>query len=570
MSLISTACEAGLILLLGPLVELMVGSGSPSLLFGPLLNPFLPPEMPAVQRLVWLGVGIFLISMIKSLHGYGYSLLTARWWVRWHANIQRLLLRRYLSFGKLYFDKTHTGSIQTVLGGFVGAVPRGFGVLQAALNSLVYLALYFSILFYLSWQLTLVTIFVFPLLNFIGKAVTRRVGLFAERRAGIQLRLGELMAEILRGIPLIKLNHCEDREFKRYSELADYLMRTDLKIHSRGALLVPLQETVVQFFYLLLVITMGILIHTHQAAAGVEALIFILVLRRIMGNTGSLIGVRSYLLESASAFSRVEEVLSDIDKSYVRGGRAKLKGLERSLEVHRLSFSYYEGSPVLNEVSFEIRKNERLALVGPSGAGKSTLVHLLLRYYPVERGRVFLDGKDINEFEIESLLDHFSFVSQDPTLFNATLRDNLTYGLWRPFSEEQLWRVLEDVSLREMARELPRRMDTLIGERGVRLSGGERQRLALARALLKGAEFLVLDEATNALDVHTERAVQQAIARTMENRTSIVIAHRLHTVRNADRIVVLESGRVHETGTFSECLRRRGLFYEMYRAQSFA
>lgn len=570
MSLIFTCLEGVMILLLGPLIEqLLGGSRTASPLFGSIIGYFVPPETASAHQMIAFASGIFIVSTLKNLLGYFHSILTARWREGWFARIQRLLLRRYLGFGKLYFDKTHTGNIQTVLDDFVNSVSQGYGAIQSALSSVIFLILYFSILLYLSWQLTLLAALVFPLLSFSAKAVTKRVGVYSQKRVGLQVKVSELLMEILRGIPLIKLCHSEKRELRRYSELADYLIRTDLKIQDRLALLEPTQETIVQFFYLLLITAIGVLIHLGHLSAGVHYLIFILVLRRIMGNVGALIGLRTFLIEHASPLSRVSEVLDDQGKYYVLGGRRIFRGMKRSMEVHHLSFCYLEGYPVLKDVSFELRRNEMLALVGPSGAGKSTLVHLLLRYYPVARGQISIDDRDINDYSIDSLLDHFSFVSQDPTLFNASLRDNLTYGLWSAFTDEQLWGGLERASLKEMVVDLPNGMDTLIGERGVRLSGGEKQRLALARALLKTSDILVLDEATNSLDVNTERVVQEAITRTLRTQTSIVIAHRLHTVRNADRIVVLEGGSVHESGTFEDCLRRKGLFYEMYRNQSF-
>jgi ABC-type multidrug transport system fused ATPase/permease subunit len=231
-------------------------------------------------------------------------------------------------------------------------------------------------------------------------------------------------------------------------------------------------------------------------------------------------------------------------------------------------FGYKEGRDVLRGLSFTVEKGTVTALVGPTGAGKTTIISLLLRYYDCPPETVFLDDTDIRDFTSASLRSHMAFVSQETLLFHDTLRANITYGLGS-VPEDRLEDVVTRARLRDFVRSLPQGLDTLIGDRGVKLSGGEKQRVSIARALLKGADILILDEATSSLDSKTEKLIQEAIEEAIRGKTAIVIAHRLSTIRNADKIVVIEDGRCVEEGRLEELLAKKGRFAEYWEEQKF-
>jgi ABC-type multidrug transport system fused ATPase/permease subunit len=259
----------------------------------------------------------------------------------------------------------------------------------------------------------------------------------------------------------------------------------------------------------------------------------------------------SQLQESRAGAERVFQVL-DLRPTF-REGRTALAPLARAIRFEGVTFGYEPGVPVLHDINLEIGCGETVALVGPSGSGKSTLADLIPRFHDPDRGRITLDGTDIRTATFASLRGQIAIVSQDPFLFNATVRENIAYG--QEAEPERVVRAAGAANIHGEIEALPDGYDTVVGERGVSLSGGQRQRVVIARALFKDAPILILDEATSALDAESERVVQEAVERLMAGRTSLVIAHRLSTIRHADRIVVLEAGRVTATGTHEELLR---------------
>jgi subfamily B ATP-binding cassette protein MsbA len=262
-------------------------------------------------------------------------------------------------------------------------------------------------------------------------------------------------------------------------------------------------------------------------------------------------------------------VLDDRDKPFVKGGPRIFPGICSSIRFDGVFFSYRTGLPVFDGLNLEFKRGSTTAIVGTSGAGKSTLVNLLLRLYDPQRGRILMDETDIREFDLASLRKRVAMVSQETVLFNDTLEANLLYGL-DGVSEEALWIALEQARLTSYIRRLPDGLHSVVGDRGLRLSGGEKQRVSIVRAILKGANILILDEATSSLDSETETMIQEAIEAVTLDKTAIIIAHRLSTIQKAGRVVVMEEGKIIEDGVPAKLLAASGAFRRLWEKQMFA
>jgi subfamily B ATP-binding cassette protein MsbA len=295
---------------------------------------------------------------------------------------------------------------------------------------------------------------------------------------------------------------------------------------------------------------------------------FVVALLLLFEPVKRLTGIHNIFQQALGASQKVFEYLDRDQQIKEQPGAARLSRFEKSIAFDNVSF-HYPAAPdrmVLQNIDLEVKAGEIVALVGPSGAGKTTLANLVPRFYDVTRGTLSVDGKDLRELKLSSLRDKISIVAQDTFLFNDTVGANIGYGL-RHALPEQVYQAARDALAEEFIKRMPQGYGTVIGERGMKLSGGQRQRLAIARALLKNAPILILDEATSHLDTESEVLVQKALQTLMANRTVIVIAHRLSTVRRADRIVVLDRGRITETGRHEELVSRGGLYQRLYELQ---
>ena len=294
-----------------------------------------------------------------------------------------------------------------------------------------------------------------------------------------------------------------------------------------------------------------------------ELAAFFLYALIMAGPIGTFVRIYTQIQEALGAIRRVYEIL-DI-KPVVKNPEnpIKLQSLKGHIHFDDVIFGYEDDTPVLNKVNFEIHPGETVALVGPSGAGKSTVVQLLLRFFDPQDGAIHLDGHNLKSLDLESYLSQVALVPQETLLFGGTIRENILYGKLDA-TETELIEAAKSAHAHQFIGELPHGYDTLVGEKGVKLSGGERQRIAIARALLKNPKILVFDEATSALDNQSEMLIQEALERLMANRTTFIIAHRLSTVHNADKIIVLEKGEIVESGTHKELMKNEGLYHHLY------
>ena len=371
--------------------------------------------------------------------------------------------------------------------------------------------------------------------------------------------MANLLYETVTGNRIVKAFTMEKAEAGKFRKVAERIFKLNLRQKMTHSLSSPLMEVLGSFVVAAFFLYARSQIVNQRMTVGLFVT-FIIALIKLYDPVRRMSGINNSFQQALGASGRIFEILSlDTEKDT---GAEILQEFSGGIEFDDVRFGYEQGETVLDGISFTVRRGEVVAIVGPSGVGKSTLVNLLPRFYDVTSGRVLVDGKDVRDLKLQSLRSQIAIVTQDVILFNDTIRANIAYG--DPGAGgDAVARAAKAALVEDFVTDY----DAKIGERGLRLSGGERQRVSIARAILKNAPILILDEATSSLDAESEALVQQALQNLMEGRTTIVIAHRLSTVRRADRIIVLADGRIKESGTHEDLVVRRGLYWKLYNLQ---
>ena len=417
------------------------------------------------------------------------------------------------------------------------------------------------------WRLSLVSLTVLPGVLIPTARIGRRIRRSTRRAQDDAAGLSRILQETLTGYQVVKSFTMEDAESTRFREAATALKRSNLRYVAQQAMASPIIEIFGALTIVLLLAYARSRIVEQTMSAG-EFTSFVIALLMLYEPVKRLTGIHNIFQQALGASQKVFEYLA-MEEDVRDAENAKTLGpFTHSVRFEDVHFAYPSAPerPVLQGLDFELKAGEVLAVVGPSGAGKTTLVNLLPRFHDPVSGRLMVDGHDVREVTLHSLRAQIGIVAQDTILFDDTVRNNIRYGR-RDATNQQVEEAARNAFADEFIQTLPQGYETLVGERGTKLSGGQRQRLSIARALLKDPPILILDEATSHLDTQSEMLVQQALANLMRNRTVIVIAHRLATVRRADRIMVVENGKLHEQGTHEELLARNGLYRKLYDMQ---
>ena len=374
--------------------------------------------------------------------------------------------------------------------------------------------------------------------------------------------LNALLHDNISGIRQIKAYAAESEELIRFNRFSEVLRQTNLRMMKWWALYSPSMSLLRMTGYVLVLALGGMAVMDGSLTKG-EFVGFLLFLSLFYEPIDRLNSLNQMILSGRAAADRVFEIMDSEDEINATSGKELPASIQGHVCFENVSFSYQD-QPTLHEVNIEAKPGQVVALVGPTGAGKTTVLSLLARFYETTEGRITMDGIDLATLSKASLRDRMGYVTQEAFLFNGTVRENLQLAK-RDASDGEMWAALDASHASNFVRELPELLDTNVGERGVKLSGGEKQRLSIARSLLKNAPILLLDEATASVDSETERLIQQALDHLMKNRTSFVIAHRLSTIQNADKIYVLDAGRVVEQGTHQQLLDLNGKYAELCR-----
>jgi len=553
--------------LFGTAGGLRAGSTQLEALMDRLVDPLvagLTPGQAAARLVVLLVAGLVL----KNTLSYASTQLSVRTQEGLVRDLRTRLFGHLLTLELGFFQRTRAGQL---ISGIITEVDQTKTVISASLLSffqnLVVVAVTLFILSQISLRLTLLTLAFVPFLVLGLQGLLRRLRAHARARAHERGEITATVSERLGAIRLIRSYGEEARETSHFGGQADRYRKRVIRTQRFSSLTSPITE-VFSGFLVILIIWAG----TKPALVGLAAPLapeaIIVFLMAALKLTSPLKTIASFPATMAVTMASAERVFDFLDQPSTevdRPGDAVAR-FEREIVFDRVSFRYGDGDLVLRDVSFGLGKGRVVALVGPSGAGKTTVADLLPRFHDPTLGQVLMDGVPLTRIGRRSLRALMGVVSQDTVLLNDTVRGNMAYGS-PGATPEQVEAAAEAANAAAFIAELPHGYDTMLGERGTRLSGGQRQRIAIARALLRDPPILILDEATSALDTESERLVQQAIERLMRERTVLVIAHRLATVRDADEIVVLDAGRVVQRGSHEELLQAGGLYRRLYDLQ---
>ncbi|MFB2917414.1 heterocyst formation ABC transporter subunit HepA [Aerosakkonema funiforme] len=481
-------------------------------------------------------------------------------------SLRRRLFEQLQGLSLSYFAKTRSGELVNSITSENYQLTQAFGVFSYLVTRTSTLLAYVVSMFLLSWQLTIVSIMLFGLLS---AGITTLLGRVREASFERSIASGwftSVALEFINGIRTVQAFATQDFERKRFYNASSELKKATVKATSFHASVEPLAEGGATAILVGMLILAFVTLIPNGELQPAALLTFLFVLFRLMPIIRQVNGCRAQLSNFQGPMENIKTLLRTDDKPYLEDGEIQFAGLKRSIDFVAVDFGYDSNNLVLRDITLTIKKGQTTALVGASGAGKTTLTDLIPRFYDPTQGQILLDGIDLQEFDIKSLRRKMAVVSQDTFIFNTSVRNNIAYGT-EDADEAAIWEVARLANAIDFILELPEGFDTQLGDRGVRLSGGQRQRIAIARALLRDPEILILDEATSALDSVSERLIQESLEKLSVGRTVIAIAHRLSTIVRADKVVVLEQGRIVEQGTYQELLQQRGKLWKYHQMQ---
>jgi len=534
-----------------------------AVLVKPALDDIFLAKNPAAMK--WIPLAVIGIFLIKGICNYGQTILMSFIGLRIVTNLRNKLYEQIQKQSLAFFTQHPTGILMSRITNDVVSIQAASSeAVTSLIKDTVTLITLIGVIFYTDWKLAIIAVVVFPLtiypISRLGKKM-RKVATSTQITMGT---LSSLLQETISGTRIVKAFGMEPYENERFAAESERLFKLNMKAVSVNAISHPLMEFLGGLGIAAVIFYGGYNVVQGNSTPG-TFFSFLAALLMLYEPVKRLTNVNNTIQQGIAGAERVFSIIDRIPDIEDKPGAMDLPPISRSIDIENITFRY-EKTDVLKNVSLSVKVGEVVAFVGMSGGGKTSLVNLIPRFYDVSAGRILIDGRDIRDVSIKSLRNQIAIVTQQTILFNDTVKNNIAYGdIDR--TEDDIVNAAKAANAHDFIMKLPLKYDTNIGELGTKLSGGEKQRISIARALLKNAPILILDEATSSLDTEAEIEVQEALDNLMHGRTTLVIAHRLSTIRNADRIIALVNGKIVEEGNHETLLAKRGEYFRLYNLQ---
>ena len=528
-----------------------------------MLNDFIPNEkLGHIISFALILCGLYLVRMgLNYFIQYEGHVMG----VRMQAQMRRDMFKNLQRLPYSYYDNNETGKIMSRMTNDLMEISElAHHGPENIILSVISIVLSFSYLATINIWLTLIIFVCAPILCFVASLMRKRMrNAFKESRAAVA-EINDALESSISGIRVTKAFTNADKEEEKFEKGNMMFVNARNKAYKAMGIFHSTTTFVTDIFNVIVLLAGGIFLYKEQIVFA-DYSAFIVSTNLFLGPVTTLINFMEQYQNGVTGFERFLEIVDAVPEKDDDDAEDVDK-LEGHIELKNVTYGYDDEADVLDDVSLNIEKGKTYALVGPSGGGKTTICHLIPHFYNVEKGEIFLDGKEIHKITMESLRKNIGIVQQDVYLFNSSIKENILYGRLDA-TDEEVYEAAKRANIHDYVMTLEKGYDTVIGERGVKLSGGQKQRLSIARVFLKNPSILILDEATSALDNTTEILIQQALDELCKGRTTLVVAHRLSTIKNADEIAVVADGKIKEKGTHDELLAKGGMYADLYKLQ---